>query len=64
MCTSCTCVLLQYPALEFYDGVGEGAAVLALAAVTHLVATHVKLAEGVQRAHLTVVHVGRTHHMH
>lgn len=49
---------------EFYDGVGEGAAVLALAAVMHLVATHVKLAEGVQRAHLTVAHVGRTHHMH
>ncbi|TNN51383.1 hypothetical protein EYF80_038420 [Liparis tanakae] len=50
------------PAFELDDGVSEGAAVLALAAVANLVATHVELAERVQRAHLAVAHVGRAHH--
>ena len=59
-----TCVLLQHPALEFDDRVGEGAAVLPLAAVTHLVTAHVKLAQRVQGPHLTVAHIGRPHHVH
>ena len=53
-----TRVLLEHPALELDDGVGEGAAVLALAAVAHLVAAHVELAQRVQRAHLAVTNVG------
>lgn len=53
-----TGVLLQDPALQFYDGVSEGAAVLSLAPVSDLVATHIKLAERVQGTHLTVAHVG------
>lgn len=64
VCIVPTRILLQHPAFELYDGVGEGAAVLALAAVANLVATHVKLAERVQRSHLTVAHVGRPHHVH
>lgn len=59
-----TSVLLQHPALELDDRVGEGAAVLALAAVAHLVAAHIKLAQRVQWAHLAVAHVGRAHHVH
>lgn len=59
-----TSILLQDPAFELYDGVSEGAAVLALAAVAHLVATHVELAERVQRTHLAVAHIGWPHHVH
>jgi len=59
-----TCILLQDPAFELDDGVSKGAAVLALAAVANLVATHVELAERVQRAHFAVAHVGRPHHVH
>ncbi|KAF3853279.1 hypothetical protein F7725_013967 [Dissostichus mawsoni] len=52
------------PAFELDDGVSEGAAVLALAAVSNLVATNIELTERVQRTHLTVAHVGRPHHVH
>ncbi|KAG9338841.1 hypothetical protein JZ751_025280 [Albula glossodonta] len=52
-----TSVLLQHPALELDDGVGEGAAVLPLAAIAHLVSAHVELAQGVQGPHLAVAHV-------
>lgn len=53
-----TCVLLQHPAFELYDGVSKGTAVLPLAAVANLMATHVKLAQGVEGANLAVAHVG------
>lgn len=53
-----TSILLQDPAFELYDGVSKGAAVLTLAAVAHLVATNIELAERVQGTHLTVAHIG------
>lgn len=58
ICVLPTSVLLQDPAFQLYDGVSKGAAVLTLAAVANLVATHVELAEGVQGTHLTVAHIG------
>lgn len=59
-----TSILLQDPAFELNDGVGKRAAVLPLAAVADLVATHVELAEGMQGTHLAIADVGRPHHMH
>lgn len=58
VCVLPTSVLLQDPAFELYDGVSKGAAVLTLAAVANLVATHVELAERVQGTHFTVAHIG------
>jgi hypothetical protein len=62
--SDCTRVLLQPPALELYDRVGKGAAVLSLAAVALGMAAHVQLALGVQRADLSVVHAAGPHRMH
>lgn len=58
MCVLPTSILLQDPAFQLYDRVSKRAAVLTLAAVANLMATHVELAERMQGAHLTVAHIG------